>query len=172
MSADEIKSSENGKENTMEREELFSATFEQAAVGIAHMAPDGQWLRVNRKLCDIVGYSRDELIKLTFQDITFPADLETDLEYVRQMLADEIKTYSMEKRYIRKDKSIVWINLTVSLVRKHSGEPEYFISVVEDIMGHKQAEAALRETQRQLTLLIANLPGVVYRCRWKLGTHP
>ena len=96
-----------------ENEERFRATFEQAAVGIAHVALDGRWLRVNQKLCDIVGYSKEELLQKTFQDITHPDDLDADQEFVRQVLAEEIKTYSTEKRYIRKDGSPVWINLTV-----------------------------------------------------------
>jgi PAS domain S-box-containing protein len=79
-------------------EQKFRSTFEQAAVGIAHVAPDGRWLRVNQKLCEIVGYSREELLRKTFQDITYPEDLGTDLEHVRQMLAEEIPTYSMEQK--------------------------------------------------------------------------
>ena len=123
-----------------ESEEKLRRTFEQAAVGIAHVAPDGRWLRVNQKLCDIVGYSREELLDKTFQDITFAEDLDGDLEYVRQMLAGEIQTYSMEKRYIRKNGSLVWINLTVSMVYNATGDTDYFISVIEDINTQKQAE--------------------------------
>ncbi len=121
-------------------EEQFRANFEQAAVGIAHVGPDGRWLRVNQRLCDIVGYTRDELLARTFQDITHPADLEADLAYVHQVLAGEIATYSMEKRYLRQDRSVVWINLTVSLVRDAAGAPRYFISVIEDIDRRKRAE--------------------------------
>ena len=131
-------------------EKRFRSAFEQAAVGVAHVAPDGTWLRVNQKLCQIVGYSEEQLLQKTFQDITHPEDLDSDLEYVRQMLAGEIQTYSMEKRYIRQDSSIVWINLTVSLVRKDSGEPDYFISVVEDINDRKKTELALEESKQKL----------------------
>ena len=134
-------------------EQRFRSTFEQAAVGIAHVAPDGSWQRVNQKLCDIVGYTRDELMRLTFQDITHPDDLDTDLAYVEQMLAGEIRTYSMEKRYIRKDSSEVWINLTVALVRHGDGEPAFFISVVEDISARKHAEAVLQERVKELNCL-------------------
>jgi len=77
----------------------------------------GEWLLVNQRLCDIVGYSKDELLRITFQDITHPEDLSADLSYVEQMLRGDIQTYSLEKRYIRKDTSYVWINLTVSLVK-------------------------------------------------------
>jgi PAS domain S-box-containing protein len=119
---------------------MFRATFEQAAVGIAHVGTDGRWLRVNRRLCEMVGYTREELLARTFQEITHPADLEADLENVRRMLAGEIQTYSMEKRYIRKDGTAAWIALTVSLARDAEGRTKYFISVIEDIEPRKRAE--------------------------------
>jgi two-component system, NarL family, sensor kinase len=128
-----------------ESAEVNRVTFDQAAVGIAHVGIDGHWLRVNDKLCAIVGYPREELLQLTFQDITYPDDLEIDMEYVRQVLSGEIKTYSIEKRYFRKDRSLVWINLTVSLVHTAAGEPAHFISVVEDITARKRAEQALED---------------------------
>jgi PAS domain S-box-containing protein len=133
-----------------ENEERFRATFEQAAVGMAHVAPDGRLLRVNRKLCDIVGYSRDELLQKTLQDIMHPDDLDADLENVRQVLTGEISTYTMEKRYLRKDASVVWINLTVSVVRHVSGDPDYFISVIEDITERKQAREERRRLEERL----------------------
>lgn len=123
-----------------ENEERFRATFEQAAVGIAHVALDGHWLRVNQKLCDIVGYSREELLQMTVQQITHPRDLDAVQERVRQLLAGEASTYSMENRYIRKDGSVVSINLTVSSVCNASGDPVYLISVIEDITLRKKAE--------------------------------
>jgi PAS domain S-box-containing protein len=127
-----------------ESEERFRATFEQAAVGIAHVAPDGRWLRVNQKLCDIVGYEREELLALSFQDITYVDDVPLDIENARQLLDGSVTTYTREKRYVRKNGSPVWINLTVSLVRMASGEPSYLISVVEDISRRKHAEELLR----------------------------
>ncbi|WP_375513880.1 PAS domain S-box protein [uncultured Nostoc sp.] len=128
-----------------ESEQQFRPTFHQAAVGIAHVAIDGSWLLVNQRLCDIVGYTPEELQLLTFQDITHPDDLNADLKYVDDILADNIQTYSIEKRYLCKDSSIVWVNLTVSLMREPSGEPKYFISVVEDI---SERQAALRDRQQ------------------------
>jgi PAS domain S-box-containing protein len=127
-----------------ESEERYRTTFELTALGIAHLALDGRWLRVNQALCDIVGYSREELLDKTFQEITHPDDLAADLEYTRRVLAGDIQTYSMEKRYYRKDGVMIWINLTVALARESSGEPEYFISVVEEITKRKQAEEDLR----------------------------
>ncbi len=145
-----------------ESEERFRLAFEQAAVGMAHVAQNGTWLRVNRKLSDIVGYSNDELMALTFQDITHPDDLAVDQEYVNQMLRREIKTYSMEKRYIRKDRAVVWINLTVSLTRRESGEPDHFIYVVEDISDRKHAEEELFKEKRFADTALNSLPGVFF----------
>ena len=133
-----------------ESEERFRSTFEQAAVGIAQVDLDGRWLRVNQRICEILGYKREELLPLTFQDITHPDDLNTDLDYVRQVLANKIKTYSMEKRYIRKDHSTVWANLTVGLVRDEAAAPKYFVSVIEDITERKLAEEALLESEQKL----------------------
>lgn len=128
-----------------ESEESFRATFNQTAVGIAHVAPDGKFLRINQKFCDIAGYSQEEMLRRTFQDITHPDDLNADLKSVQQVLAGEIETYSMEKRYFRKNGTTVWVNLTVSLARNEQGEPKYFISVVEDITGRKLAEEEMRK---------------------------
>ncbi|MCQ8105105.1 PAS domain S-box protein [Methylomonas sp. SURF-2] len=133
-----------------ENEREFRAFFDLAAVGIAQVSPEGRWMRVNQKLCDIVGYSHEELATKTFQDITHPDDLHTDLGYMQQMLSGEIDTYSLEKRYLHKDGSVVWINLTVALVRGDTGQPRYFISVVEDISGRKQLEI-----ERQKFFLLA-----------------
>jgi PAS domain S-box-containing protein len=153
-----------------ESEVRFRATFEQAAVGLAHVALDGRWLRVNQKLCEIVDYSCEELLGLTFQEITYADDLETDLKYVRQLLAGEIKTFSIEKRYIRKDGSPVWINLTVSLLRetdkislhRNQEEPKYFIAVVEDISERKQSEQALRESEERFHIMADTAPVMIW----------
>ncbi len=125
-------------------------TFEQAAVGIALVEPDGHWQRVNRRLCDIVGYTEHELMRLTFQDITHPADLQSDLHMVQRLLDNEIPHYSLEKRYIRKDGHTVWVNLTVALIRKPNGAPNYFITIIEDIQGRKDTEDALAALRQQL----------------------
>src|SRR5882672_6066345 len=120
-------------ETPHDSEARFRAIFENAAVGIARVAPDGRWLEVNQRLCDIVGYSREELMTKTFGDITHPGDLEQDLRAMRRMSAGELDTYLREKRYYHKNGSVVWVNLTVSLVRRADGSPDYFVSVIEDI---------------------------------------
>ncbi len=131
--------------NSRESEEQFRATFEQAAVGIAHVSLTGQWLRVNQKFCAIIGYTEAELLNSTFQDITHPEDISADLEYVHQLLAGNIQTYEMEKRYIHKSGQIVWVNLTVSTRRDVLNAPIHFISVVEKIDDRKRVEFALKE---------------------------
>ncbi len=137
-----------------ESEELYRSTFDLAAVGIAHVSPNGRWLRVNDKLCKIVGYSQEELLKIKFQDITHPDDLPADLVETEKLRTGALKTFSMEKRYIRKDGSLVWIHLTVSCARDESGELKHFISVIEDITARRRAEEALRESQAQLALAL------------------
>lgn len=132
-----------------ESEERFRTTFEEAAVGIAHVDLDGRWLRVNPKLCETVGYTCEDLLSKTFQEVTHPEDLDADLEQVRRLLAGEIHGYSMHKRYVKRDGSHVWINLRVSLVRESCGAPSYFISVVENIDERKKAELALRSLTRR-----------------------
>jgi PAS domain S-box-containing protein len=136
-----------------ESETRFRATFETAAVGIAMVAPDGHWLQVNEVLCRITGYSQEELLGRTFGDITYPADLATDWAQASALLAGDIDTYALEKRYVRKDGTICWVLLTVSLVRQADGSPHYFISVVDDITARKQVEEAVQ--QRQLRLQLA-----------------
>jgi len=126
-----------------ESEERFSTAFEQAPIGIALVSPDGRWLRVNRALCDLVGYSEAELLTRTFQDITYPEDLEADLDNLRRMIAGEIRSYQVEKRYVHHRGHLVLVWLNVSLVRDGQDRPRYFISQIQDITARKQVELEL-----------------------------
>lgn len=132
----------------LDSETRFRATFEQAAVGMAHVSIDGRWIQVNDRFCAIAGYEREALLGLTAHDITWPDDLDKNLAYVRQLLAGSIPSYSMEQRYVRKDAGIAWVNFTAALVRTAKGEPDYLVSVIEDIQPRKTAEAALEETRQ------------------------
>ena len=132
-------------------EDRFQATFEQAAVGIAHMTQEGMWLRANQRLCDIVGYSREELFAIGFREITHPDDYEIDFPQLRQMLEGELQRYSIEKRYIRKDGELIWVNVSASLAFDRKGAPDYFIAVIEDITERKQAEQELTKSLRILS---------------------
>ncbi|MEQ2008927.1 MAG: PAS domain S-box protein [Limisphaerales bacterium] len=154
-----------------ESEQRFRGTFEQAAVGVAHIGLDGRWLRVNNWVCDIVGYSREELMTRTFQDITHPDDLAPDLEFVRRMLTGEIPNYGMDKRYFHKDGSIVWIRLTVSLVRAPGGAPKYFISIIQDIRARKAAEEALLHARNELEQRVQERTAELARANMLLHTE-
>jgi PAS domain S-box-containing protein len=134
-------------------EDLFRATFENAAVGIAHVTPDGRWLRVNESLCRLTGYRNEELLARTFADITHPDDLDADWSNVTRLLDGEADSYQIEKRYIRKDGSIFPAVLTVSLLRHADGTPNYFVSVVDDISERKNAEEALRRSEERYRTL-------------------
>jgi len=132
-------------------EERFRVMFEQAAVGVAQIVSrTGAFMRINQRYCDIVGYAREEMEKRTFQEITHPDDLQADLDNMQLLLEGRIREYSREKRYCRKDGSIVWVNLTVSPMWQPGGEPSHHIAVVEDITERKQAEAAARRAQQDL----------------------
>lgn len=144
--AQSIDERERAEAELREREELYRVTFELAALGLVHVSPDGRILRVNQKLCDILGYERDELVGLTHGDVTVLDDKADDLEMVRKLLAGEISSSSREKRYYRKDGSIIWVNLTIALVRDDAGEPGYFISIIEEITVRKDLESRLRQS--------------------------
>ncbi|MDO3388535.1 PAS domain S-box protein [Gilvimarinus sp. SDUM040013] len=142
----------------LEQEQLrFRAAMEHSPIGMALVAPDGSWLKVNQSLCDIVGYSQEELMASDFQTITHPDDLDLDLEHVRNVLSGKLSTYEMEKRYITKLGEVVWVLLSVSLVRHEDGSPRHFISQIQNIQARKEQEAqikayleALEKSNRQL----------------------
>jgi PAS domain S-box-containing protein len=137
-----------------ESEERFRSAFDSAAIGMALVALDGRWLKVNPALCEIVGYAEEELLATTFQAMTHPDDLDTDLDYVRQLLEGKIRSYEMEKRYIHKLGHVVWILLSGSLLRDAEGKPLYFIGQVQDITLRKQTEEALRESEERWQLAL------------------
>ena len=130
----------------------FRGTFENAAVGIAHVGADGRWLNFNDRICAITGYAREELLATTFQRITHPDDLAADLSHLDRVLRGDADAYAMEKRYLRKDGSSVWVNLTVSCARAADGTVEYFIAVVEDISERKRTADALQASDERTRL--------------------
>ena len=144
-----------------EAEKRFRGTFEQSAVGIAHLAMDGKHLRVNRKYRQLLGYSEHELHNLTPANLSHPNDMNVEWGQTEALLAGDVNSYSVEKRLIRKDGSIVWVALTLSMVRNGTGEPDYFISVIEDVTARKRAESErdelLRSLEHQVSLRTAEL---------------
>ncbi|MFH7026639.1 MAG: PAS domain S-box protein [Heteroscytonema crispum UTEX LB 1556] len=152
-----------------ESEQRFRETFKQAATGIAHIGVDGQWLLVNQRLCDILGYTREELLGYTFWNITHTDNLSGSLDFIRRLLADEIPSDSQQKRFIRKDGVTVWLDWTISLVRATSGEPRYLIAIVQDISDRKQLEESLSISQERLAL--AQKIGNIGTFEWNFQTN-
>jgi PAS domain S-box-containing protein len=128
----------------------YQTTFDQAAAGIAHVALDGSWLKVNDRLCTILGYSREKLLNKRFQELTYPDDLEHDERVVQQLLSGEISQCNFEKRYIGSDGEIIWANVTGSVVRDAQDKPLYFIAIIEDISSRKATQFALAESNAAL----------------------
>jgi PAS domain S-box-containing protein len=129
--------------------EQFKGAFEHSAIGMAIVSTGGKWLLVNKRLCDLVGYTQEELLKTTFQDITHPDDLNIDLDNVGKMLRNEIESYQMEKRYYHKNGSTIWVLLSVSLSKDAHGKPLQFVSQIKDITESKKTEKALKESEQR-----------------------
>lgn len=147
MATDDLERMPGSERTLAEREAMYRSAFEQASVGIAHVGPQGEWLNVNRRVSEIVGYSPDELLQITFQDITHPDDLDLDVNLLNEVLEGSRDGYRIEKRYFHKSGRIVWVTLSVSCVRKDSGEVDYFISVIQDITEKKRIGRALLDSE-------------------------
>lgn len=126
------------EEKILESETRFRLAFDYSPIGVALVSLEGRWLKVNKTLCDIVGYSESEMLRMNFQTITHPDDLELDLKYVKQLYDGKIPFYQMEKRYIRKDKKITWILLIGAIIRNEQGTPLYYIGQFQDINDKKK----------------------------------
>jgi len=133
---------------------LLLATFEQAAIGITHLTLDEEWISVNQRYCEITGYSREEILGLKVEHLTHPEDVPASLEFIRRIRSGELPEYKMEKRYIRKNGEVIWVHLTVSIVRSATGDPLYLVGFIEDITQRRDAESA---ASRSLSLLRATL---------------
>jgi diguanylate cyclase (GGDEF)-like protein/PAS domain S-box-containing protein len=160
----ELTEHKRAQKTLREAQERFRNAFSHAAIGMALVGTDGRWLQVNRSLCEIVGYAEEELLAKTFQDTTHPDDLEAELGYIRKLLSDEIRAYQIEKRYFHKLGHVVWVLLSVSLVRDIKGNPLYFIAQILDITERKRAYDRLAESERRLSTLLSNAPAYLYRC--------
>lgn len=136
-------------------EERFRSAFDQAAVGMAHLDLEGRYVRVNNRLCEILGYPRADLLQKTFMEITHPDDLATDLEAMKQQIRREIDHHSMEKRYLRKDGSYIWANMTAAVIYDDEDTAQYGIVVIQDISARKEAELALQELNATLERRVA-----------------
>jgi diguanylate cyclase (GGDEF)-like protein/PAS domain S-box-containing protein len=130
-------------------QDLFETAFSHAPIGMALIAPDGRWLKVNRALCVITGWPESELIQRSFQEITHPDDAAADEEVIARLLAGEIPGYQFEKRYIRRGGTEIWAEVSVSVVRDGAGALRHFIAQVEDITARKEAQRRLQEAEAE-----------------------
>jgi PAS domain S-box-containing protein len=135
---------EHAAEALRHSEERFRTAFENAPIGMDIVDLEGRFLQINSAFCELTGYTEQELLSRTFQDITYPDDLEADLALLNQLHAGEIPSYKMEKRYLRKDGQVIWGRVHASLVRDQRGVPLYFIGQIEDITARVWAEEELR----------------------------
>jgi PAS domain S-box-containing protein len=133
---------------------LLLATFEQAAIGIAHLTLGEEWISVNQRYCEITGYRREEILQLKLDALTHPDDIPASREFLTRIRSGELPEYKMEKRYIRKDGAVIWVHLTVSIVRASSGDPLYLVAFIEDITQRREAQ---HQANRSLSLLRATL---------------
>lgn len=153
-----------GNLQLQQRNELFDKVFNKSSIGIAFVSLEGKWLEVNEAICTILGYSRVELLSLTFQQITFPDDLAPDLDKVNQLLAGQTEAYQLEKRYYHKNGEVIWCLLSVTLMRHADGSPKFFISRLIDITEQKNLvhtlelqNHVLEDTRRQLQTQVQRL---------------
>jgi PAS domain S-box-containing protein len=149
----DITGRKRAEEALRESEATFAAAFENASIAKALVAPDGRFLRVNKVLCDIVGYTESELLAVSFQDITHAEDLDLDLAYVQKMLRHEIDSYQMEKRYLHRRGGEVWVLLSVSIVNDKKGDPAFFVSQMQEITGRRKAAMRIQQLNRLYAVL-------------------
>ena len=143
--------------STREKSEArFRSYFDLPLHGIAITSPEKGWIEVNDRLCSITGYSRDEIVCMTWSEMTHPDDLAADLEQFNRVLSGQIEQYNMDKRFIRKGGEIVWTNLSVGCVRKSDGRVDHIIAVVADITERKRAEEALQEREAKYRSIFKN----------------
>jgi diguanylate cyclase (GGDEF)-like protein/PAS domain S-box-containing protein len=145
-------------------EQRFRGTFEQAAVGIAMLDLDGRWRRVNRKLCDILGYGARELRRLTTWDVTHPDDMQAERDHMQRMLDGHVASCALEKRYIRKSGPVMWARLSLSMTRTPDKHPSHVIAVIEDIHERRMAQRALADSELRYRLLTHNLHAGIIIC--------
>ncbi len=139
------------------RDRSFQTAFDRAAVGLALVSPEGRWLRYNQHLCDLLGYSREELAARTWQDLTSPDDRDASDAFFWRLLTGERDAYDLDQRYVRKDGALVWVHLTASLVRTPEGEPDYVLATLEDITERKRLERDRAQLQALTDTALSHL---------------
>jgi PAS domain S-box-containing protein len=164
--SEDITERKQAEEVIRKGERKFRAIYEQAPTGIATLdSITGRFTQINRRYCDIIGYSQEEMLDRSFQDITYPDDLQADSDHIQQLLAGQISSFTMEKRYIRKNGEIIWVNLTCVPLWLESTDPRHHMAMVEDITHRKLGEKSLRESEERFRLLNEAIPQKVWTAR-------
>lgn len=151
------------EEALSESDERFRSIFNQAAIGIAQVSLNGQYLQVNQKLCEILGYSEEKLLGQSFLNFVYNEDVEKGKHQIKAMVTGEISTYSFEQRYLNQNRQVVWANITASVVRDVAGKPKYFIQVVQDISDRRKAEFALEYSESRYRAIVEDQTELVCR---------
>ena len=151
-------------QDLLEKEDNLRLIHDNAPIGMAIVSLDGSWINVNNKLCDIVGYSKEELENLTIQDVTYKEDLEIDVDSRAKLLSGKLQSYQIEKRYVNKNDKLIWIITNVSLVRGKEDKPLYYISQVQDINDRKQNEAIISG--------LSSMNGMLQLCHESTEAYP
>jgi diguanylate cyclase (GGDEF)-like protein/PAS domain S-box-containing protein len=139
----DISDRRENEEALSQANQRFRSAFDDAAIGMAIVSPEGRWMRANRALCELTGYSMEELVEMDFADITHPEDLPKDMEAFQEMIDGHRDRFQTQKRYIHADGRVIWVSLNSTIVRDAEGKPQYLLSQMQDISEHKQTEAAL-----------------------------
>lgn len=153
------------EEVAREQSQLLEAAFNYTAIGKALVGLDGAFLRINEAFCRIVGYPQSVMLKLDFQTITHPEDLDADLGLLEQLTAGKIESYALDKRYVRHDGAIIWVHLTVSMIRQADGSPKYYVAEVQDLTARRAAEASLKESEARYRLIAENMTDMIVLTR-------
>ncbi len=147
----------------LQSEKNFRSIYEQAPIGIAVLdSVNGRFKQINKKYCDITGYFQEEMLNLTFQEITYPDDLQANLDHMQQLLAGQISSFQIEKRYIQKNGKVIWVNLTCIPLWLEVTDPPIHMAMVENISQRKQAENGLKESEERFRLLSEAIPQQVW----------
>jgi PAS domain S-box-containing protein len=152
------------EEKLRRSEEEFRSLFELSAIGMTQVSPEGRYLRVNRKLCQMLGYSEQELLQLTLHEVTHPDDRDVSAAKLSASFADGSEEFSIEKRYVRKDGAIIWVLINWTVVPQAEGCPRRTVANIQDITERKQAEEAIIESESRLRQLADAMPQIVYTC--------
>jgi PAS domain S-box-containing protein len=160
---EDITERQQAEADLRQSEEQFRRVFDEAPIGMSLADLDNRYIKLNRAFYDMLGYTESELMALTFEDITYPADLELEIPFLAHLLTGEIDSFDIEKRYLKKNQDIVWVNLTVIALRDRTGDVLYTLAMIEDITERKHAEEALRQSEARYRAIIEDQTELICR---------